>query len=450
MPTAAAATRTAGRTAGRAGGRASGRLAAVALAGILLAACGGSPEGAADHAADRADGGRVTITVDLFGSFGYEEAGLYTEYEKLHPGVTVKQTDTEDEADYWKSLQTRLAGGAGLADVQAVEVGRIASVAQQQGDRFEDLRTYGAGALEKGFAEATWAAAAGKNGEVLGLGTDVGPEAMCYRTDLFARAGLPTDREELAQKWSTWDGYLALGRQYQANAPGGSAWLDSVGSLYSVMIGQQKERYYDASGRLVWETNPALKAAWEASVTAARSGLSAKLDQWSPQWNQAFAAGSFATLPCPAWMLGYIKGQAGDAGRGKWDVAKLPAGAGNWGGSYLAVPRAAKHKKEAYELIAWLTAPEQQAKVFRKQGNFPSATGAIAQIADATDPYFSNAPIGRIFGEAAKAAPVQVLGAHDQNIAQQITNALGEVERKGTAPDQAWANARKGVENTIG
>ncbi|MET8506598.1 extracellular solute-binding protein [Streptomyces sp. NPDC004787] len=436
--------RAAGRAAGAAG-KAAVRLGAVALAGVLLAACGGAPDGAADSA-----GGEVTITVDLFGSFGYEEAGLYAEYEKLHPGVTIKQTDTEDEADYWKSLQTRLAGGGGLADVQAVEVGRIASVAQQQADRFEDLRKHGAEKLKGQFAEAKWSAAVGKNGEVLGLGTDVGPEAICYRTDLLAQAGLPTDREELARKWSTWEGYLDLGRQYKAKAPAKSAWLDSVGSLYSVMIGQQKERYYDASGKLIWDTNPALKTAWDTSVTAARDGLTAKLDQWSPQWNQAFAAGSFATLPCPAWMLGYIKGQAGDAGKGKWDVAKLPGGAGNWGGSYLTVPRAAKHKKEAYELIAWLTAPAQQARLFTKQGSFPSATAAIAQIAGATDPYFSGAPIGRIFGDAAKEAPVQVLGVHDQNVAQQITNALGEVERKGTDPAQAWANAKKGVDNTIG
>ncbi|WMX48645.1 extracellular solute-binding protein [Streptomyces roseicoloratus] len=433
MPTARAARRTAVR------------LGAVALAGALLAACGGSTEGASDSA-----GGKVTVTVDLFGSFGYKEAGLYAEYEKLHPNVTIKQTDTEDEADYWKSLQTRLAGGGGLADVQAVEVGRIASVAQQQSDKFEDLRKHGAERLQAQFSDAKWAAATGKNGEVLGLGTDVGPEAICYRTDLFAKAGLPTDREELAKKWSTWDGYLELGRQYKAKAAGNSAWIDSVGSLYSVIIGQEKERYYDSSGKLIWDTNPALKTAWDTSVTAAKDGLSAKLDQWSPQWNQAFSAGSFATLPCPAWMLGYIKGQAGDAGKGKWDIAALPGGAGNWGGSYLTVPRAAKHKKEAYELIAWLTAPEQQEKLFRKHGSFPSATGAIAKIHDATDPYFSGAPIGKIFGDAAKAAPVQVLGVHDQNVNQQITNALGEVERKGVSSEQAWANAKKGVDNTIG
>ncbi|MFJ4825495.1 extracellular solute-binding protein [Streptomyces bacillaris] len=432
----------------RAAKRASVRLGAVVLTGALLAACG-SGSGDSSDSSDNA-GGKITLTVDLFGSFGFKEAGLYEEYQKLNPNVTIKQSDTQDEVDYWKSLQTRLAGGGGLADVQGVEVGRIASVTQQQADKFQDLKEFGADKLKGEFAEAKWQAATTEDGKILGLGTDVGPEAMCYRTDLFQQAGLPTDREELAKKWSTWEGYLELGKEYKKKAPAKSAWLDSVGSLYAIMIGQEKERYYDASGELIYDKNPAVKKAWDTSVAAAEADLSAKLDQWSPQWNQAFAAGSFATIPCPAWMLGYVKGQAGDAGKGKWDIAKLPGGAGNWGGSYLSIPRAAKHKKEAYQLIEWLTAPEQQAKVFQKQGNFPSATGTIEQIADATDEYFSNAPIGQIFGDAAKESPVQVLGVHDQNVMQQLTNALSEVERKGVSSEKAWETAKKGVANVIG
>ncbi|MFD5147605.1 extracellular solute-binding protein [Streptomyces sp. NPDC058401] len=427
------------------------RLGALALAGALLTtACGSGDDAGSGASGAPGGGGQVTLTVDLFGAFGYQEAGLYAEYEQLHPNVKIKQTDTEDEQDYWKSLQTRLAGGGGLADVQALEVGRIASVTQKQADKFADLKEYGAASLQGEFATAKWAAATTKDGKVLGLGTDVGPEAMCYRSDLFKAAGLPTDRAELATRWATWDGYLELGRQYKAKAPAGSAWLDSVASLNSVMVGQAKERYYDASGALIYENGPAVKSAWDASVRAAADGLSAKLDQWSPPWNQAFSSGSFATMPCPAWMLGYIKGQAGESGKGKWDVAKLPGGAGNWGGSYLAVPRAAQHKKEAYELVKWLTAPEQQTKLFRKQGNFPSAVKAIGQIADAKDPYFSDAPIGQIFGEAAEQAPVQVLGVYDKDIADQITNALSEVERKGTSPDTAWSNAKKAVKNALG
>ncbi|MZD07383.1 extracellular solute-binding protein [Streptomyces sp. SID5785] len=428
----------------RAAGNTLIRLGAVALACTLLAACGSGSTGAQD------DGGKVTLTVDLFGTFGFKEAGLYKEYEKLHPNITIKQSDTQEERNYWKALQTRLAGGGGLADVQAVEIGRIASVAQRQSDKFEDLNQYGAGKLKDTFTEAKWEAATTKSGQVMGLGTDTGPGAICYRTDLLKKAGLPTDREELARKWSTWDGYLKLGAQYMKNAPAKSAWIDSVRSVYTNVAGQYKERYYNTSGKLVYENSPAVKEAWDLSVRAQKAGLSAKLAQWTPSWNQAFAAGSFATLPCPAWMLGYIKGQAGDAGKGKWDVAEMPGRAGNWGGAYLSIPRAAQHKKEAYELIAWLTAPEQQAKLFTKIGNFPSSVPAIAEVADTKDPYFSNAPIGRIFGDAAKEAPVQVLGVNDQDIQEQFAAALFEVEKKGTAPDTAWQHAEKGIQNALG
>ncbi|HEY5832722.1 ABC transporter substrate-binding protein [Streptomyces sp.] len=424
------------------------RAAAIVLAGALLAACGSS---SSDSSADSAaDGGKVTLTIDLFGTFGYKEAGLYDEYHRLHPNITVKESNTENEADYWKALQTRLAGGGGLADVQGIEVGRIAAVTQQQSDKFEDLGPLGASSLKSQFAPAKWAAATTADGRTLGLGTDVGPEAMCYRSDLLKQAGLPTDREELSKAWSTWDGYLSLGRQYAAKAPARSHWTDSVASLYAVINGQYKERYYDASGKLIYDTNPAVKSAWDTAVRAAHDGLSAKLSEWSPAWNQAFAGGAFATLACPAWMLGYIKGQAGDAGKGKWDVATLPGGAGNWGGSYLALPKGGKHTKEAYALIQWLTAKEQQAALFTKQGSFPSNLGAIAAVQDVTDPYFSGAPIGKIFGDAAEKSPVQVLGVHDNDVNTQITNALGEVEQKGTAPDTAWGHAEKGVRNAIG
>ncbi|MFD3644194.1 carbohydrate ABC transporter substrate-binding protein, partial [Streptomyces griseus] len=138
----------------RAAKRATVRLGAVVLAGALLAACG---SGDSSDSSDSA-GGKVTLNVDLFGSFGFKEAGLYEEYQKLNPDITIKQSDTQDEADYWKSLQTRLAGGGGLADVQGVEVGRIASVTQQQSDKFQDLKEFGADKLKGEFAEAKWSA----------------------------------------------------------------------------------------------------------------------------------------------------------------------------------------------------------------------------------------------------------------------------------------------------
>ncbi|MFZ4284641.1 carbohydrate ABC transporter substrate-binding protein, partial [Streptomyces rhizosphaericola] len=178
----------------RAAKRASVRLGAVVLAGALLAACGSGSGDSSDGSGS--EGGKITLTIDLFGSFGFKEAGLYEEYQKLNPNVTIKQSDTQDEVDYWKSLQTRLAGGGGLADVQGVEVGRIASVTQQQSDKFQDLKEFGADKLKGEFAEAKWQGATTEDGKIRGLGPAVGPEAMCSRTDLVEPAGLPPDREE--------------------------------------------------------------------------------------------------------------------------------------------------------------------------------------------------------------------------------------------------------------
>jgi len=419
---------------------------AALAAALLLTACSSGASGSKDAAAD----GKVTLTVDLFGTFGFKESGLYDEYMKLHPNITIKQTDTQDEGQYWQALQTKLAGGGGVADIQGLEVGRVASVLQKQADKFTDLKTLGLGDVNDGLVTWKGAAIRSKDGRVLGAGTDIGPEAICYRTDLFKAAGLPTDRAELAAKWSTWQGYLDLGRQYVAKAGGGNAWTDSAAGMFTAEVGQQKVRYADESGKPVFDSSPAVQTAWADATKLVADGLSAELPQWTPEWNKAFTTGRFATLSCPAWMIGYIKGQAGDGGSGKWDIAAGPGKTGNWGGSYLAVPKAAKHPKEAAELIKWLTAKEQQATLFTKQGSFPSSTAAQAAIKDLKDPYFNNAPIGEIFSESAANMPAQVLGVDDGVIGKAFTDALGEVERTNTAPDAAWKHALDNIKKANG
>lgn len=69
---------------------------------------------------------------------------MYKEYERLHPNITIKEDDTELEANYRQKLQTQLAGGGGVNDIQGIDVGRIATVVQTQSDKFVDLNTLGA------------------------------------------------------------------------------------------------------------------------------------------------------------------------------------------------------------------------------------------------------------------------------------------------------------------
>jgi cellobiose transport system substrate-binding protein len=427
-------------------GRVLAALCAALLAGTAVAGCGSDD----DDSDGSSDGGKVTINVGLFGTFGFKEAGLYDEYERLHPNIKIVQHDTEKEEVYWPALQTRLAGGGGVDDIQGIEVGRVVDVAQNQADKWLDLNTLGAQAETADYLPWKSKAITTKDGKVLGLGTDVGPMAICYRKDLLQQAGLPTDRAELAQRWSTWEGYLELGRQFKGGAPGGSSWMDSATGMYNAMIGQQQTFYYDAGGKLIYDTNPAVKNAWDLAATAGEQGLTAKLTQFQADWNQAFAKGAFATISCPAWMIGYIKEQAGDAGNGKWDVAAAPGGTGNWGGSYLAIPKNAKHPQEAYDLLKWLTAKEQQITLFTKRGSFPSRVSAIQQVSATTDPYFSNAPIGQIFSASAERMPVQTLGVRDNDIKVNIQNGLIAIEAQGVKRDDAWKQARDSIKSALG
>ena len=79
------------------------------------------------------------------------------------------------------------------------------------------------------------------------------------------------------------------------------------------------------------------------------------LAPFSPEWNAGFTNGNFAVLACPAWMLGHIKNTAGADNMGKWDIAAIPGGGGNWGGSWLAVPTQSKYPAAAAKLAETVT-----------------------------------------------------------------------------------------------
>jgi cellobiose transport system substrate-binding protein len=164
-----------------------------ALATGLLAGCATDDDSGSDGGSGGGAGnkGGTTVTIGTFGVFGYKQAGLYDEYMKLHPGVTIKENVTTRTDVYWPKTLTRLQAGSGTDDIQAIEVGNITEAVQTQADKFVDLG--------KEVDKSQWldwknAQATTKDGKLIGLGTDVGPMAICYRKDLFEKAGLETDR----------------------------------------------------------------------------------------------------------------------------------------------------------------------------------------------------------------------------------------------------------------
>ncbi|MGW6241693.1 ABC transporter substrate-binding protein [Streptomyces sp. NPDC055094] len=408
---------------------------ATAVSLVLVAGCGGG----GDSGEARTKDGKTVISMGLFGVMGFKETDLLDRYMKENPDILIEADVAGDEQTYYTALQTHLAAGSGLKDIQGIEIGRAKELVDTQADKFADLS--GTAGLDH-FLPWKSSQVTTEDGKLLGLGTDIGPMAVCYRKDLFAQAGLPTDRAEVAKLWEgDWSKYVQTGRDFKQNSKDdGVSFMDSSTGLFNAMIYGDEKQFYDKDGTLIYQDNPAVKNAWALASDAAKSGLTAKLRQFQPGWDPGLANSTFATAVCPAWMLAHISEKAGPENKGKWDVAKAPKGA-NWGGSFLGVMDKSPVKEEAKKLVAWLSAPEQQAYIFEKLGNFPSSKTALdlPEVAGGTSAYFSDAPIGQIFGAAAKEIPdEQILGRKDGTIKDTFSAGLQLIESQGKSPDEAW------------
>lgn len=416
---------------------------AAVLAGILAAGAAGCSSGGGT-ATEGQSPEKITLTVDTFGDFGYEE--LFKQYEASYPNIKINHRNVVKLEDYRTRLDQWLAAGSGAGDVVALEEGQIV-LQKGQADKYVNLLDHRAAELKGNFLDWKWAQGLTADGsKLIGLGTDIGPLAMAYRVDLFEKAGLPTDREQVSALWPTWDAYIEAGKRFKA-AGTGAKFFDSLTNVYNAILNQQGDfTYFDTGDNLVIDSNPRVKTAWDLSVRMYQAGLSANLRTFDPPWNAGFKQDAFATVAAPAWMLGIIEEQAGAEKRGKWDVAAVPGGGGNWGGSFLAVPTQSKHPREAADLAKFLTSPEGQVAAFKAKKTFPSSPAAMRDpaVQDLVSEYFNNAPLGQIFSTGAQALKPLCLGPKHQPVREDVDDALRAVEQGKLSPDAAW---RKAIED---
>jgi cellobiose transport system substrate-binding protein len=408
---------------------------------VALVATGG-------YLASTASGGKrdaITLRVGLFGDFGYHD--LYKQYEASHPNIDIKE-DIQSYPDHHSNLAKHLATGGGADDIEAVEVGFIAQF-KAQPNFFVDLRKYGVTKLSKRWLPWKWRQSIAPNGAQIGLGTDVGSLAICYRRDLFKKAGLPTGRKAVSKLWPTWQAYVQTGRRFESRAPKNVHFFDSGSNVYNAIVGQLHPAYYMPSGKVIVSSNPKVKQAWNLTMTGIARRESAGLAAFSNDWNTGFKKGTFATVTCPAWMMGYIQGQA-PATKGKWDIADVPGNGGNWGGSFLTVPKQSDHQAEAADLVKFLTSPAAEAYVFKQTGNLPSQPALLKSraVQNFKNPFFNNAPVGKIFANSALRLQPQVTGPHVGDIQTAASNAIQRVEQHKQSPSKSWQQFLKDVKNT--
>ena len=363
----------------------------------------------------------TVLTINTFGDV--IEPALVSQYRTLHPEIKLSIKKSDLDALNGTGLYTQCAaGGAGSPDIAAVEIS-YSGFWRSYPQCFIDMRTLhttvgnkSATDLKKDYLAWRWEQGVGYNDNVIGIPTDVGGLEVAYRWDLFKAKGLPYKRADVSKAWNTWPKFIAFGKKYMAKVSAADkkkniGFMDNAATIYAAIMNQGSMKYYKNNGtdagQLVYKTNPQVKLAFNTTIDAAKAGIGTRIGQFSSDWNVGMSKGTFAVMLAPAWMMDYIKGQAPTT-NGKWDIADIPGGGGNQGGSQLTMPikkaGMPNHKQQAWDFITWYLAPAQQLKVFQIYGLFPSTPSLYKDqdLVGFKDPFFNNAPTGAIYADGVK------------------------------------------------
>ena len=322
------------------------------------------------------------LIVDTFGEFGYDD--LVKQYEQ-HTGIKVELRKTAQLDDYRPKLVRDLATGQGAADVVALEEGIInefkinpanwVDLTPLVGDLRQRLPALEVGAGQGARRQAHRPADRRRQPRRLL------PHGTCSRRPACRSTGTRS-----AALWPDWNKFIETGKKYRAAT--GKGMLDSVTTAASADHVPGRRR---AASTTRTTTVPRRRQdeTWSRRERGREAGLGHRGQDDRRQHHRQdrdLVAGvdvpASRTAPsrrrfCPSWMTGIVKDNSGPDNKGKWDVAAVPGGAGNWGGSWLCVPTPSKYPKEAAELAKFLTNAQSQVAAFKLKGPLPTNLTAL-------------------------------------------------------------------------
>lgn len=321
---------------------------------------------------------KITLTVAAYPAVDEIVKAALVEWQKRHPTVEVKVVGRE-YADHHTAMTTALATATGLPDVMALEHGYLGRFSQSGG--LEDLDKAPYLAASHAAKLVPFALTQGQtttHGQTA-MPTDIGPGAMFYRHDVLQKA-----RVSAADLTQSWEGFIQGGQKIKTAT--GAHLVAHARDVKDIVIRtgipEGQGVYFDAQGQSVIESSERFKKAFALAHTIRSQGLDAKINAWSNEWGESLKRGTVATQMMGAWLGGHLQNWLAPQTAGLWRSGPLPERiAASWGGTFYAIPKNAKHKELAWDLIAHLTLNRaQQQMAFEKFNAFPALLQAHSGV----------------------------------------------------------------------
>lgn len=347
-----------------------------------------------------------------------------------NPGtaVEIKLVGTQN-GDIYNKVLLALSAGEGAPDVVALENSHLAQMVATGGllDITKNAKPY-----FNQFNHYKWDDAISK-GKFYAMPIDSGPVAIWYRRDVFEKAGLPSNPEEVTKLLDTWEDFYKTGQTIKEKT--GSYMFQMAGStndgrLLEILLQQQSLGYFDKNGKVILDKPQAAKIL-DFLGKCNKAGLCQDALAWTDPWYAGQRDGKVATIIEAVWMGGFLKSWIAPETTGKWGVVRLPrwergkgVRASNDGGSCFAITNQTKNKDLAWKFTEFMTARvESQMNMFKSLDSFPSLESTYTDpFFTEKDPFFGNQAYREVFKEVAMEIPYWSY-TKDYAEANQITQA---------------------------
>jgi lactose/L-arabinose transport system substrate-binding protein len=316
-------------------------------------------------------------------------------FHAAHPDIeaTVNMAGAQLQARFMLSLSAGV-GAPDVSQLQNAEVMRYAVTG-----RLADLTPL-AKKYWDAFPESVWKDCT-HEGKVYGIPWDLGPCAVFYKRDLFAKYGIEPNAIE------TWDDYIAAGERILQLSGGKTHMLIHPTSyqeiMFEMLLRQGNGQIFDEQGRVAVNSPIALHVL-SIMRRFIDTGISSNTGYWTQPFFASFSKESVATYPMAVWFGGMVRDYA-PSGTGHWGVFPLPAQErgglriSSFGGSVLVIPEQCPNKDAAIAFVEFMLCREDTQLLHYKNFDlFPALTTVYDNpFFDEPVEYFAGQPVRRLF-----------------------------------------------------
>lgn len=272
-------------------------------------------------------------------------------FKEAYPNIEVEFQTMKSTDLYQKYLVSSNTDDA-VPDVLALESTNLSQMVEINSllDITEHVAPYKDNIVPYKWKDATM------DDKIYAMPWDSGPVVMFYRNDLFAKAGLPTDPDEVAAKIKTWDDYYQAAKLVKEKTGAfmyGDSKTNSSNRVFESMMWQRGYWYFDENGKVSVDS-PEVKEITDYLIKMQQEGLVYDARANSDPWGNAIAEGKIASVVGGSWHDAIIEKQYSPQDSGKWSVTTMPKwseddkyGGANKGGSNMAINKNSKHPEEA-------------------------------------------------------------------------------------------------------